>query len=67
MVSLLGAMRRHVSGRSDSVNLLGDAQYRGAGLNLQSVNRPGFVDVDSTVGTGTDINSKTQIHWLGRA
>ncbi|MBT2117170.1 avirulence protein [Dyella sp. LX-66] len=50
-------------GASGSVNLLGDVEYRGVGLNLQSGNRSGFVDADSTVGTSSDINTRAQIQW----
>ena len=50
-------------GASGSVNLLGDVEYRGVGLNLGAGNRSGFVDDSSTVGTDSDINSKDQIHW----
>jgi hypothetical protein len=48
---------------SGSVNLYGDVEYRGVGLNLSAGNRTGFVDATSTVGQATDINSKTRPTW----
>ncbi|GLQ91119.1 DUF6055 domain-containing protein [Dyella acidisoli] len=50
-------------GASGSVNLSGDVEYRGVGLNLGAGNRSGFVDANSTTGTDSDINTKDQIHW----
>lgn len=50
-------------GVSGSVNLLGDVEYRGDGLNLRAGNRSGFVDANSTVGTDSDINTKNQVQW----
>ncbi|GAA5168741.1 Svx/AvrXca family virulence/avirulence protein [Viridibacterium curvum] len=50
-------------GASGNLNLYGDVEYRGTGLNLGTGNRSGFVDSTSTVGSGTDINSKTTLVW----
>ena len=48
---------------SGSLNLHGDVEYRGAGLNLSVGNRSGFVDATSTVGAATDINPRTVPVW----
>jgi hypothetical protein len=48
---------------SGTVNLYGDVEYRGAGLNIGSGNKSGFVDAASTVGSATDINTKTRPVW----
>jgi hypothetical protein len=48
---------------SGSVNLYGDVEYRGLGLNIGAGNRSGYVDATSTVGQATDINSKTRPSW----
>jgi hypothetical protein len=50
-------------GASGTLNLYGDVEYRGAGLNLGAGNRSGFVDATSTVGTGADINGKVAPVW----
>jgi hypothetical protein len=50
-------------GASGSVNLYGDVEYRGAGLNLSAGNRSGFVEAGSTVGSATDINPRTTLIW----
>ena len=50
-------------GASGSLNLHGDVEYRGAGLNLSAGNRSGFVDATSTVGSATDVNKKTTLTW----
>ncbi|MEN9355583.1 MAG: hypothetical protein RL318_2908 [Fibrobacterota bacterium] len=48
---------------SGTVNLHGDVEYRGAGLNLSAGNRSGFVDETSNVGLATDVNKKTTLTW----
>lgn len=48
---------------SGSLNLYGDVEYRGEGLNLSSGNRSGFVDAESRVGQATDINTKVRPVW----
>ena len=50
-------------GASGGLNLYGDVEYRGAGLNLAAGNRSGFVDANSTVGSADDINQKTTLIW----
>jgi hypothetical protein len=50
-------------GASGTLDLHGDVEYRGAGLNLSSGNRSGFVEAGSTVGSATDINTKTTLTW----
>jgi hypothetical protein len=50
-------------GASGTVNLYGDVEYRGAGLNLGAGTRSGFVDAGSTVGSATDINPKATLIW----
>jgi hypothetical protein len=50
-------------GASGSLNLHGDVEYRGTGLNLSSGNRSGFVDATSNVGSATDINTKATLTW----
>jgi hypothetical protein len=50
-------------GASGSLNLYGDVEYRGAGLNLGAGNRSGFVDAASTVGSATDINPRSTLIW----
>jgi hypothetical protein len=50
-------------GASGTVNLNGDVEYRGTGLNLSAGNRSGFVDQTSNVGSATDINQKTTLTW----
>jgi hypothetical protein len=50
-------------GVSGSLNLIGDVEYRGTGLNLSAGTRSGFVDATSTVGSTTDINKKTTLTW----
>lgn len=50
-------------GASGSLNLYGDVEYRGAGLNLSAGNRSGFVDAASTVGSATDINPRSTLIW----
>ncbi|MBP1206377.1 hypothetical protein JOD97_004450 [Duganella sp. 1411] len=50
-------------GASGSLNLYGDVEYRGAGLNLGGGNRSGFVDAASTVGSATDINPRSTLIW----
>lgn len=48
---------------SGTLNLYGDVEYRGAGLNLSSGNRSGFVDAESKTGQATDINTKARPVW----
>ena len=48
---------------SGTLNLHGDVEYRGAGLNLGAGNRSGFVDATSTVGAATDVNTRTPFTW----
>jgi hypothetical protein len=50
-------------GASGTVNLHGDVEYRGTGLNLSAGNRSGFVDETSNVGLATDVNKKTVLTW----
>jgi hypothetical protein len=50
-------------GASGTVNLYGDVEYRGAGLNLGAGYRSGFVDAGSTVGSATDINPRATLIW----
>jgi len=50
-------------GASGSLNLIGDVEYRGTGLNLSAGVRSGFVDATSTVGSTADINKKTTLIW----
>lgn len=50
-------------GASGSLNLYGDVEYRGAGLNLGAGNRSGFVDAASTVGSANDINPRSTLIW----
>lgn len=50
-------------GASGTLNLHGDVEYRGVGLNLSSGYRSGFVDATSTVGLSTDVNPKTTPVW----
>lgn len=50
-------------GASGTLNLYGDVEYRGAGLNLGAGNRTGFVDAGSTVGSATDINPRATLIW----
>ncbi|WP_235581949.1 hypothetical protein, partial [Rhizobacter sp. Root29] len=50
-------------GASGSLNLHGDVEYRGNGLNLSAGNRSGFVDATSNVGSATDVNTKTTLTW----
>lgn len=50
-------------GASGSLNLYGDVEYRGAGLNLGAGNRSGFVDAASTVGSANDINLRSTLIW----
>jgi hypothetical protein len=50
-------------GASGSLNLHGDVEYRGTGLNLSAGNRSGFVDATSNVGSATDVNTKTTLTW----
>jgi hypothetical protein len=50
-------------GASGTLNLVGDVEYRGTGLNLSSGTRSGFVDPTSNVGSDTDINKKTTLTW----
>jgi hypothetical protein len=50
-------------GASGTLNLYGDVEYRGSGLNLGSGHRTGLVDAGSTVGSATDINTKTPLTW----
>lgn len=50
-------------GASGTLNLYGDVEYRGDGLNLSAGNRSGFVDSTSTVGSATDLNKKTGWTW----
>jgi len=50
-------------GASGTVNLHGDVEYRGQGLNRSSGNLSGFVDDASTVGSATDVNKKTTLTW----
>ncbi|WP_245541869.1 DUF6055 domain-containing protein [Uliginosibacterium gangwonense] len=50
-------------GASGSLKLYGDVEYRGAALNLNADNRSGYVDQTSTVGSATDINSKSLFVW----
>ena len=50
-------------GASGSLNLHGDVEYRGAGLNLAAGDRSGFVDDASTTGSATDINVRTALTW----
>lgn len=50
-------------GASGTLNLHGDVEYRGQGLNLNSGNRSGFVDETSNVGLATDINKRTGLTW----
>ncbi|WP_187362940.1 DUF6055 domain-containing protein [Massilia aquatica] len=48
---------------SGSLNLYGDVEYRGEGLNLSAGNRSGFVDAESRVGSALDINTKVRPLW----
>jgi hypothetical protein len=50
-------------GASGSLDLHGDVEYRGAGLNLSAGNRSGFVDASSSVGSATDVNTRTTLTW----
>jgi len=50
-------------GASGTLNLYGDVEYRGGGLNLSSGNRSGFVDAESTLGSPTDINTRQTWTW----
>jgi hypothetical protein len=50
-------------GASGTLNLYGDVEYRGAGLNLSAGNRSGFVEANSTVGSAIEINQKTTLIW----
>jgi len=50
-------------GASGTVNLHGDVEYRGAGLNRSSGNLSGFVDDASNVGVATDVNTKGPWTW----
>lgn len=50
-------------GASGSLNLYGDVEYRGEGLNLATGNRTGLVEADSVVGSATDVNEKTPLVW----
>lgn len=50
-------------GASGTLNLYGDVEYRGDGLNLSAGDRSGFVDASSTVGSATDINRRTGWAW----
>ena len=50
-------------GASGTLNLHGDVEYRGTGLNLSSGNRSGFVDSSSSVGSASDVNTKTTLTW----
>lgn len=50
-------------GASGTLNLYGDVEYSGDGLNLSAGDRSGFVDANSTVGSATDINKKTGWAW----
>ena len=50
-------------GASGTLNLHGDVEYRGTGLNLSSGNRSGFVDPSSSVGSASDVNTKTTLTW----
>jgi hypothetical protein len=50
-------------GASSTLNLYGDVEYTGTGLNLGAGNRSGYVDANSTVGSATDINQKTGWSW----
>jgi len=48
---------------SGTLNLYGDVEYRGAGLNLGAGSRSGFVDSTSQVSSPTDINSTARPAW----
>lgn len=50
-------------GASGTLNLYGDVEYRGAGLNLGAGNRSGFVDAESTLGSATDVNPRATLIW----
>jgi len=50
-------------GASGTLNLYGDVEYRGDGLNLSAGDRSGFVDASSTLGSATDINQKSGWAW----
>ena len=50
-------------GASGTLNLLGDVEYRGTGLNLSAGTRSGAVDPTSNVGSDTDINKRTTLTW----
>jgi hypothetical protein len=52
-------------GASGTLNLYGDVEYRGIGLNLGTGNRTGFVDATSTVGSANDINPPATA-WVWR-
>lgn len=48
---------------SGSAILIGDVEYRGAGLNRNRGTHSGFVDADSAVRTAADINTKQRPAW----
>ncbi len=50
-------------GASGTLDLHGDVEYRGPGLNLGTGVRSGFVSSDSTVGSATDINLRKAPIW----
>ena len=50
-------------GASGNLNLHGDVEYRGTGLNLMTGNRSGFVDATSTTGAAADVNTRTVPAW----
>lgn len=50
-------------GASGTLNLHGDVEYRGAGLNLDAGNRSGLVEATSDVGSATDVNTRTTLTW----
>ncbi|KQV85929.1 hypothetical protein, partial [Rhizobacter sp. Root1221] len=50
-------------GASGTLNLHGDVEYRGAGLNLGAGDRSGLVEAASVVGSATDVNTRTTLAW----
>jgi hypothetical protein len=50
-------------GASGTLNLVGDVEYRGVGLNLSAGTQSGLVEQTSAAGSDTDINQKTTLTW----
>ena len=50
-------------GASGTLNLVGDVEYRGTGLNLSAGTQSGLVEQTSAAGSNTDINQKTTLTW----